>query len=94
MKSNFTNLSIADLSSWFGVTRQAYYQSKTRSALVVIQEDVIFQKVTEIRANHPRLGGRKLFVKMRSFLKEHKIKMGRDAFFYFLRANNLLVIPI
>lgn len=91
MKSNFKDLSIADLSSWFGISRQAYYQSKNRSFTTAIQEDLVFQKVIYIRANHPRLGGRKLFIKIRSFLKEHKIKMGRDAFFDFLRASNLLV---
>jgi putative transposase len=91
MKSNFKDISIADLCSWFGISRQAYYQSNNRIFLTAIQEDIILQKAIDIRSNHPRLGGRKLFVKMRSFLKEHRIKMGRNAFFDFLRASNLLV---
>ena len=37
------------------------------------------------------MGGRKLYVLMESFMLEHQIKMGRDALFDLLAANNLLV---
>lgn len=91
MKSNFKDISIADLSSWFGISRQAYYQGKNSSLIVALQEDILLQKVWGIRSSHPRMGGKKLLIKIRPFLKEHGIKMGRDAFFDFLRANNLLI---
>jgi transposase InsO family protein len=91
MKSNFKDISIADLSSWFGISRQAFYQGKNRSFITALQEEIILQKVWDIRSSHPRLGGKKLLFKIRPFLKEHGIKMGRDAFFDFLRANNLLI---
>lgn len=37
------------------------------------------------------MGTRKLYCKLNSFMLEHKIKMGRDALFDLLSANNLLV---
>ena len=37
------------------------------------------------------MGGRKLYVLMETFMLEHQIKMGRDALFDLLAANNLLV---
>lgn len=40
---------------------------------------------------HPRIGGRKLFNLLQSFLMDHQIKMGRDALFELLSENNLLI---
>lgn len=91
MKSNFKSINIADLCSWFGVTRQAYYQSKNRSSNVAFHEDLILQGISSFRKNHPKKGGRKLFERLQPFILEHDIKMGRDAFFDLLRNNNLLV---
>ncbi len=39
----------------------------------------------------PRLGGRKLYFLLKSRLVEYGIKLGRDAFFEYLRKHNLLV---
>jgi len=44
-----------------------------------------------IRKDHPRMGARKLFEILQSFMIEHGIKMGRDAMFDLLAANQLLV---
>lgn len=48
-------------------------------------------EVVKIRKKHKHMGGRKLLEKLDSFMAEHKIKMGRDAFFDLLQANGLLV---
>lgn len=48
-------------------------------------------EVVKIRKKHKHMGGRKLLEKLDSFMVEHKIKMGRDAFFDLLQANGLLV---
>ncbi len=45
----------------------------------------------EIRALHPAIGGRKLYLLLQPFLLEHQIKIGRDALFDLLAANKLLV---
>lgn len=91
MKDNFKGIGLADLCSWFGVTRQAYYQSKNRIQQDLIEEEILLDKIGDIRKNHKRLGGRKLIFKLEDFMEEHNIKMGRDAFFDLLRDNNLLI---
>ena len=81
MKENFKGISLADLCSWFGVSRQAYYQSKNGVEQDLIEQEILLEKINDIRKDHKRLGGRKLFFKLEDFMTEHHIKMGRDAFF-------------
>lgn len=45
------------------------------------------------RRRHPRLGTRKLHVKIKSALKANEVKMGRDALFELLRRHGMLVEP-
>lgn len=56
-----------------------------------LQEGMILQQIQQVRKLQPRCGGRKLFIELQPFFKEHNIKMGRDAFFNLLRSNKLLV---
>src|SRR5699024_4626211 len=91
MKVNFKSLSIAILCSWFGITRQAFYQYKKSACKEAIEEAVIVEMIGKIRVSHPKIGGRKLFSMLNKEMKEQKIKMGRDRFFDLLRHNNLLV---
>lgn len=91
MKYNFKGISLVDLCSWFGLTRQAYYQNKHRVLKTAIEEEILILEIRGIRMKHKRLGGRKLFGKLEEFMYEHQIKMGRDAFFDLLRSGGLLV---
>lgn len=91
MRSNFSHIGIAKLCGWFGVTRQAYYQHGWKAIDVSIEEDLILAEVQKIRKYHQRMGTRKLYEKLQSFMLEHQIKIGRDALFDLLSANNLLV---
>jgi transposase InsO family protein len=91
MKNDFSHIGLAKLCGWFGVTRQAYYQNNWKAIDISIEEDLILGAVHQIRKFHRRMGGRKLYEKLESFMQEHKIKMGRDALFSFLSANDLLV---
>lgn len=91
MKTNYPRIGLAKLCGWFGLSRQAYYQNNNRAIGEVIKEDIILKEVFEIREKHSRLGGRKLYGKLQPFFREHKIKMGRDAFFRLLAENNLLI---
>lgn len=91
MKDSFKVISLANLCSWFGLTRQAYYQSKNRVEKDLIEQEILLDKIGDIRKDHKRLGGRKLFFKLETFMHEHNIKMGRDAFFDLLRENKLLI---
>jgi putative transposase len=91
MKSNFQHVALAKLCGWFGLTRQAYYQNNWEGISTGIEEELIIQKVLQIRKNHCRMGTRKLFELMQVYMEEHSIKLGRDALFNLLAANNLLV---
>ncbi len=91
MKHRFKRLGLADLCSWFGITRQAYYQSKQQQHQQSLMTELVLSEVKNIRAHHKRLGGRKLFHTLDPFLKSHGIKIGRDAFFDLMRDHCLLV---
>lgn len=75
----------------FGVTRQAYYQSFYRAEFQEIEQALVLKEVISIRNNHPRIGTRKLYIMLESFLLEHQIKMGRDALFDLLSLHTLLI---
>ncbi len=91
MKSNFSHIGLAKLCGWFGITRQAYYQNNWEGISTTLEEDLIIQRVKEIRKSHRRMGTRKLNEMLHPFILEHQIKMGRDALFNMLSANHLLV---
>ena len=91
MKQRFKSIGLAQLCSWFGITRQAYYQSKRHVYQQALETELVVSEVKNIRTQHKRLGGRKLFYKLESFLQSHGIKIGRDAFFDLMRDHHLLV---
>lgn len=49
------------------------------------------QEVLSLRERQRRLGGRKLYYLLKGFLEEHRMGIGRDAFFDLLREYSLLV---
>jgi transposase InsO family protein len=91
MKSNFPRIGLAKLCGWFGISRQAYYQHTWEAISTTIEDEMIIQQVKYIRMNHRRIGTRKLYEMLQSFLLEHQIKIGRDALFDLLSTNHLLV---
>ena len=91
MKEQFSHIGLGKLCGWFGITRQAYYQYCWNVTEVSLEQHLILKEVAAIRKNHPKMGGRKLYEKLREFLQEHNIKMGRDALFTLLSKNDLLV---
>jgi transposase InsO family protein len=91
MKSNFPRIGLAKLCGWFGISRQAYYQYNWQVISTTVEEEIILHQVRQIRANHRRMGTRKLYELLQPFLLEHQIKIGRDALFDLLSANHLLV---
>ena len=91
MKDRYPKISLLRLCWLLGITRQAYYQYGWRSQVESIEEELILQQVLMIRANHRRMGGRKLYEMLEPFMLEHQIKMGRDGLFNLLSDNGLLV---
>lgn len=74
-----------------GYSRQAYYQHKKHLEKESLQHDLLIDEVLKIRKNQKRLGSRKLLFKLNSFMQEHQIGIGRDAFFNLLSERGLLV---
>jgi putative transposase len=91
MKNNFSHIALAKLCGWFGITRQAYYQNNWDQRIMAIEEELLIQQVKNIRQNHPRMGTRKMYEMLQSFMAVHRIKMGRDALFIMLSENRLLI---
>lgn len=91
MKHKFQHIGLAKICGWFGVTRQAYYQHNWNGISTSIEEELIIQEVLRIRKNHRRMGCRKLYEMLQSFMLQHHIKMGRDALFTMLAAHHLLI---
>lgn len=91
MQSTYPGFSLGHLCRLLGISRQAYYQDNKRKSALKPVHNLVLQQVHQIRANHPCLGGRKLYRLLSPFLEEHKIKMGRDALFNLLASHNLLI---
>ena len=73
-----------------GYSSQAYYSHGKHLVNQGLKEDLLLQQVVIYRSKQPRLGTRKLLVKLEVFIQAHGISIGRDAFFELLRANGLL----
>lgn len=82
---------LRELCRLLGYTSQAYYQYRSGLAKRSLKEELLIQQVLRHRRLQPRLGARKLLVKLQPFMYEHAICMGRDIFFELLRVNGLLI---
>lgn len=74
-----------------GYSRQAYYQHKKQIEKESLQYGILIDEVLMIRKTPKRLGSRKLIHKLKPFMVQHHIVIGRDAFFDLLSKRNLLV---
>ena len=74
-----------------GYSRQAFYKFNQQEEKEVFLQDLVVEKVLEIRTLQRRIGGRKLYFMLSPYLEKHEIKLGRDAFFDLLRREELLV---
>ena len=45
-----------------------------------MEASILLKEIHLLRASHPRMGGRKLYLKLEGFMLEHSIKMGRDCY--------------
>lgn len=74
-----------------GYSPQAYHKKQKRNVVQLSNEHLILQQIDAFRKYQPRCGGRKLFIMLQPFFKQHNITMGRDNFFALLARNKLLV---
>jgi putative transposase len=91
MKDRFPRLGLGRVCCLLGVTRQALYQYCWHVEEISVGEEIILKEVLEIRKDHRRMGGRKIYELLEPIMIEHQVKMGRDALFDLLARNNLLV---
>lgn len=83
--------SLTELCSLSGYSRQAYYKHRNLKESQPLQAELLIQQVIAYRKVQQLLGGRKLLFLLRPFLKQHNMRIGRDAFFELLRAYGLLI---
>lgn len=88
-----SKVSIAEGCRKVGVSRQAYYNHLRAAESRKQIEQKVVDLVMEHRSDNPRMGGRKLYHKLKPKLKEMAIAMGRDHLFDLLARHNLLVKP-
>lgn len=79
------------LSMIAGLSRQAVYQFKNERIKVEYCEELICQKVLELRSVHKKVGLRKMLPSLLLFTQSIGIKLGRDHLYKILNNNNLLV---
>lgn len=75
------------------VSRQSIYQQEKRQAQRNREYHTVKTMVLNIRRHLPRLGTRKLYYLIKRELINAGIKMGRDAFFEYLRKQHMLIRP-
>lgn len=86
--------SLSTLCPLLGYSRQAYYQQKLRREKDIFEGELVIQEVIRIRSGQnklERLGTRKLLIRLEEFMREHNIRIGRDALFDLLREHKMLV---
>lgn len=91
MKELRPNVGLVKICRLFGVSRQAYYQHINYRMDVEISHELVIKEVLAFRKLHPRMGARKLYIKLSDFMLVHGIKMGRDALFNLLSEYSLLI---
>ena len=75
----------------FGITRQAHYQQVKRETQRQVEDQIIMEMVRQVRRKHPRMGVRKLLLKIQPMLATEGLQIGRDRLFSLLRERDMLV---
>ncbi|TCZ67330.1 IS3 family transposase [Flaviaesturariibacter aridisoli] len=86
-------LSLSRACRLLGISRQAFYQQRSRNEVRALRLAPVRHLVQEKRQLMPRLGTRKLHYLLAPELKTRGLKLGRDALFDYLRGEHLLVQP-
>jgi hypothetical protein len=91
LKEQHSSISLQTLCVLLGYSPQAYHKHNKKTYQQQCDEGLILHEVDAIRKQQPRCGGRKLFIMLTPFFKQHNIMMGRDKFFDLLKRNKLLI---
>jgi putative transposase len=77
--------------SLFGRSRQGWYEQTKREDQQHMADAIVLKLVREIRQDLPRAGVPKLHFMLQDKLREHSIKMGRDALYELLGEHGYLI---
>lgn len=77
----------------FHKSRAAYYKVDAAMEKKGVNERILRELTVEKRKAMPRLGGKKTYHELKPELHQNGIKMGRDKYFDWLRAENMLIRP-
>ena len=91
MKLFYKSTGLGILCGLVGMTRAAYYDRHRRIEKAKFKSGIIVDLVKRERKIAKRVGGKKLFLILKSELSMHQIEIGRDKFLEVLRDNDLLV---
>lgn len=73
---------------------QNYYSRRRERERRQVDGELVAQLVRRERQRQPRLGGRKLYHRLKAELAEAGVRLGRDRFFEELRQRDLLLKPV
>lgn len=90
MKMQSCSRGVRELCRLLGYSPQAYYKYQKALGKRVLEEDLVIAQVLHHRVLQPKVGGRKLYTMLETFMADHHIDMGRDLLFDLLRENGLL----
>ena len=83
---------MAEVCERMEMTRQNYYKRRKEREDRSLGDEMLCKHVIDIRADHPRMGGRKLLTMISKDLSMHGLRIGRDKLFKVLRDKGLLVV--
>ena len=86
-------VSLSKSCEFFGISRQAVYQAEQRAEKKAATLELIKKMVFEERRHLPRLGTRKVYLRLKDKLIARGIKLGRNGLFDFLREHKMLIRP-
>jgi len=89
MKNRYPQLSISELSGWFGYSRQNYYKRVKGEEIRTEFDQEVLKIVNSIRDRQEKIGTKKLHYLINQRLEGKTI--GRDWLYNLLRANGLLI---
>lgn len=84
-------MTISALCHAVGISRQAYYQERQRRVRETARDARVLSLVRMVRCRHPKMGTRKLLVRLRPQFEQEGLRVGRDYLFALLRQAHLLV---
>lgn len=82
---------ISGLCRLAGISRQGYYKLRKERERQQVAQDLVIELVRSKRAQHPRMGAKKLHLELKEPLEHIGIELGRDRFGQILKEAGLLV---